>query len=113
MPRTNRSDRWFGLRGVILGGPPEANPANWPKIRKYHEPSGLSLRAAATKIQVSERTLFRRLSKECWSDGRGNGSSDGSNIAESGSTTGSSAPECGSASGSSGVRKWQQQSHRH
>ena len=39
---------------------------NWPEIRQYYETTGESLRATATKFQVSERTLYRRSTGEGW-----------------------------------------------
>jgi DNA polymerase-1 len=70
---------------------------NWPEIRQYYETTGESLRATAVRFQVSERTLFRRSSKECWRGGSGNGSTDDSTISGNGSNSGSSPAESGSA----------------
>ena len=72
---------------------------NWPEIRQYYETTGESLRATATKFQVSERTLFRRSSKECWRGGGGNGRVSGCAPSEIGSNGGGSGSENGGNQG--------------
>ena len=91
---------------------------NWPEIRAHYEATGESLRQVATRFGVSERTIFRRSSKEGWQhDGEsgsttpGNGSKGGSSGAKSGSTAvengsrgGSGGAKSGSANGSGGTK---------
>jgi len=90
---------------------------DWPRIRRHYESSGESLRQVAARFGVSERTIFRRSSKEGWqhggcgSNGAEDGGASGSNEAERGSRDGSTSTEsgsngskCGSTNGSSGPK---------
>ena len=74
---------------------------NWLEIRQYYETTGESLRATATKFQVSERTLYRRSTCEGWQKQDEASANSSANLPSPSAISGGSSAISGEASANS------------